>query len=171
MGNVVSQAFPGVYHRYCVCHIYKDGNKELQSCVWESGTKEEFESKSQRALAQQRHEEIIADHVDINEQPIMEKQMAAIYTPKIFYKFHKELWKCLACLLQLGREDDNLCFYKAFVLAYMNMKQTEYLSNKYILKRWTRAAKSDIVEEGGREMTSKSSKEDMTLRIISGDHS
>ncbi|CAL9001735.1 unnamed protein product, partial [Prunus brigantina] len=250
MGNAISQAFPSVFHRYCIWHIldkfsqkintciYKDENRELQSCVWESDTKEEFESKwmdvvnkgklnddewlssiyrirsrwvpayvkdifsagmssSQRvegvhaffklyiskrnslmdfilrfnrALAQQRHEEIIADHVDINEQPmlksplIMEKQMATIYTRKIFYKFQKELWKCLACVLQLAREDDNLCFYKVMerkkdgsfmhVLAYMKMKQIEYLSNKYILNRWTRAAKSEIVvEEGGRQIT------------------
>ncbi|XP_016652184.1 PREDICTED: protein FAR-RED IMPAIRED RESPONSE 1-like [Prunus mume] len=78
----------------------------------------DFILRFNRALAQRRHEEIIDDHVDINEQPmlksplIMEKQMAVIYTRKIFYKFQKDLWKCLACVLQLAREDDNLCFYK-----------------------------------------------------------
>ncbi|BBG99869.1 Acyl-CoA N-acyltransferases superfamily protein [Prunus dulcis] len=77
----------------------------------------DFILRFNRALAQQRHEEIIDDRVDINEQPmlksplIMEKQMVVIYTRKIFYKFQKELWKCLACVLQLAREDDNLCFY------------------------------------------------------------
>lgn len=49
-----------------------------------------------RALAHQRHEKLSADHVVINEKPIlkssleMDKQMAEIYTCNIFYKFQDE---------------------------------------------------------------------------------
>ncbi|KAI5352026.1 hypothetical protein L3X38_004917 [Prunus dulcis] len=56
-----------------------------------------------------------------------------------------------SCICKKFEFEGILCRH---VLAYMKMKQTEYLSNKYILKRRTRAAKSDIVmEEGGMEIT------------------
>ncbi|XP_048336176.2 protein FAR1-RELATED SEQUENCE 5-like [Ziziphus jujuba] len=57
----------------------------------------DFILRFNRALAHQRHEDLSADHVDINEKPVlklpleMEKQMAEIYTRKIFYEFQDEL--------------------------------------------------------------------------------
>ncbi|KAL2475391.1 Protein FAR1-RELATED SEQUENCE [Abeliophyllum distichum] len=50
-----------------------------------------------RALTHQRHEELVCNHVDLNEQPriismvMMEEQMVRIYTRKIFLLFQKEI--------------------------------------------------------------------------------
>ncbi|XP_015880033.3 protein FAR-RED IMPAIRED RESPONSE 1-like [Ziziphus jujuba] len=60
----------------------------------------------------QRNEDLAADHVDINEKALlklplkMEKQMAKIYTRKIFRKFQDELWQSLITMPQLVREND-----------------------------------------------------------------
>ena len=68
-------------------------------------------------LAHQRHEELRADHVDINEKPVfklplpIEKQMSEIYTHKIFYKFQDELWNSLLYVVNYMR-DDSHCLYK-----------------------------------------------------------
>ncbi|KAI5330379.1 hypothetical protein L3X38_029777 [Prunus dulcis] len=130
--QMLSEHFIGEQEKneYFFFMIEADDDDRLKHCFWDDPTSRrayKFDSdvvvfdttyNTNRVLAQQRHEEIIVDHVDINEQPmlksplIMEKQMAVIYTRKIFYKFQKELWKCLAGVLQLAREDDNLCFNK-----------------------------------------------------------
>ncbi|KAL2491960.1 Protein FAR1-RELATED SEQUENCE 5 [Abeliophyllum distichum] len=56
-----------------------------------------FITRFNRTLTYQRHEELVCNHVDLNEQPrimsmvMMEKQMVHIYTRKIFLLFHKEI--------------------------------------------------------------------------------
>ncbi|KAK2634436.1 hypothetical protein Ddye_029228 [Dipteronia dyeriana] len=54
--KAISQAFPNTFHRYCSWHIlnkfsekldaavYRDYYKDFQKCIWESCTKEEFDS-------------------------------------------------------------------------------------------------------------------------------
>ena len=50
-----------------------------------------------RALAHQRHEELIANHIDLSEQlrltsvVMMEQQMVQIYTKYVFVLFQKEV--------------------------------------------------------------------------------
>ncbi|XP_060667203.1 protein FAR-RED IMPAIRED RESPONSE 1-like [Ziziphus jujuba] len=72
----------------------------------------DFILRFNRALAHQRHEDLSADHIDINEKPVlklpleMEKQMAKIYTCKIFYKFQDELWHSLVTMPQIVSEND-----------------------------------------------------------------
>ncbi|KAL2467223.1 Protein FAR1-RELATED SEQUENCE 5 [Abeliophyllum distichum] len=56
-----------------------------------------FITRFNRALTHQRHEELVCNHVDLNEQPrilsmvMMEEQMVRIYTKKIFLLFQKEI--------------------------------------------------------------------------------
>ena len=53
----------------------------------------------------------------MNEKPLlklpfeMEKQMAVIYTRKIFYKFQDELWHSLVTIVQPVRENDTHRMY------------------------------------------------------------
>ncbi|XP_048326658.2 protein FAR1-RELATED SEQUENCE 5-like [Ziziphus jujuba] len=78
----------------------------------------DFIFRFNRALAHQCHEELSADHVDINKKPIlklpleMEKQMAKIYTCKMFYKFQDELWYSLVTTVQFMHENDTHKMYK-----------------------------------------------------------
>ncbi|XP_060674502.1 protein FAR-RED IMPAIRED RESPONSE 1-like [Ziziphus jujuba] len=77
----------------------------------------DFILRFNKVLAHQCHEELAADHVDINEKPIlkslleMEKQMAEIYTCKIFLKFQDELWQSLVTMPQLVHENDTHKMY------------------------------------------------------------
>ncbi|KAL2472446.1 Protein FAR1-RELATED SEQUENCE 5 [Abeliophyllum distichum] len=56
-----------------------------------------FITRLNRALTHQRHEELVCNHVDLNEQPrimsmaMMEEQMVRIYTRKIFLLFQKDI--------------------------------------------------------------------------------
>ncbi|KAL2542658.1 Protein FAR1-RELATED SEQUENCE 5 [Abeliophyllum distichum] len=56
-----------------------------------------FITRFNRALTHQRHEELVCNHVDLNERPrltsmvMMEEQMVNIYTKKIFLSFQKEI--------------------------------------------------------------------------------
>ncbi|XP_060670135.1 protein FAR1-RELATED SEQUENCE 9-like [Ziziphus jujuba] len=71
----------------------------------------DFILRFNRALAHQRHKELGADQVDINEKLVLklpletEKQMAEIYTRKIFLKFQDELWHSLVIMPQFVREN------------------------------------------------------------------
>ncbi|KAK3182984.1 hypothetical protein Dsin_030270 [Dipteronia sinensis] len=77
----------------------------------------DFITRFNRAIARQRHEELIADHVDINEKPLLkmpnliEKQMVEIYTRKISYTFQEELWESFYYIVELIRENDDQCIY------------------------------------------------------------
>ncbi|KAL2479899.1 Protein FAR1-RELATED SEQUENCE [Abeliophyllum distichum] len=58
-----------------------------------------FITRFNRAMSHQRHEELVANHVDLNEQPrlmsslMMEGQMVQIYTKKMFLLFQTEVDK------------------------------------------------------------------------------
>ncbi|XP_060671378.1 protein FAR1-RELATED SEQUENCE 5-like [Ziziphus jujuba] len=100
------------FSAYLNAITYRDFYKDFQQCIWESECSEEFERKwvttiekasldnndrlksifelrsrwVPAVLAHQRHKELGADHVDINEKLVlklpleMQKQMAEIYT-------------------------------------------------------------------------------------------
>ncbi|XP_048322381.2 protein FAR1-RELATED SEQUENCE 5-like isoform X1 [Ziziphus jujuba] len=151
----------------------------------------DFILRFNRALAHQRHEELRADHINIKEKPIlklpleMEKQMAGIYTRKIFLEFQDELWHSLLIMPQLVRENathkmymvesssnegvsrvreiayDKVlnyasCTCKKFesegipcrhILAFLRLFGNIPLLNQYIMNRWTRVAKSQIISD------------------------
>nr|XP_048326723.1 protein FAR1-RELATED SEQUENCE 5-like [Ziziphus jujuba var. spinosa] len=115
----------------------------------------------------------------------MEKQMAEIYTRKIFLKFQDELWYSLVTMPQFIREnathkmcvvksspkegvgrvreiaydkelDFASCTCKKFeskglpyrhILAFLRLFGNIPLPNQYIMKRWTRGAKSQIITD------------------------
>ena len=160
----------------------------------------DFILRFNRVLAHQHHEDLNADHVDINEKPVlklpleMEKQMAKIYTRKIFYKFQDELWHSLVIMPQIESENDThkmytiqscgngdaprvrkiaydkdldfaSCSCKKFesegipcrhILATLRLFGNIPLPNQYIMKRWTKGAKSQIIyDKEGAEITVK----------------
>ncbi|CAL9025945.1 unnamed protein product [Prunus brigantina] len=114
-----------------------------------------------RALASQRHKELMADHVDNNEKPLlpfqtpMQHQMGHIYTRKILEMFEREDFRGLLCLFELVEQDETHCRYKVrfefwgilcrHILAFLRMKQVQHLLDKYILKRWLQNAKSGVI--------------------------
>ncbi|CAL9022229.1 unnamed protein product, partial [Prunus brigantina] len=78
----------------------------------------DFVTRFNRALAHLRHEELVADHGDLNEKPNiklgmpMENQMVGMYTKKYFYKFQKELLESNSYMVNVTGEDDNCWIYK-----------------------------------------------------------
>ncbi|KAK3229820.1 hypothetical protein Dsin_001701 [Dipteronia sinensis] len=71
-----------------------------------------------RAIAHQLHEELIVNHIDINEKPLlklpleMEKQMSEIYTRKRFQEFQDELSEHFSYKVELMEENDVCCMFK-----------------------------------------------------------
>nr|XP_048330661.1 protein FAR-RED IMPAIRED RESPONSE 1-like [Ziziphus jujuba var. spinosa] len=100
----------------------------------------DFILRFNKALAHQHHEDLNADHVDINEKPIlkqpleMEKQMTEIYTHKIFYTFQDDCKKF--------KSEGIPCRH---ILAFLRLFGDIPLPNQYIMKRWTRVTKSQMI--------------------------
>ncbi|XP_021800080.1 protein FAR1-RELATED SEQUENCE 9-like [Prunus avium] len=78
----------------------------------------EFIVRFERALASQRHKELLADHVDQNEKPPtpfltpMQLQMGGIYTRGILDIFEREDFESLLCFFEVVKEDETHCTYK-----------------------------------------------------------
>ncbi|KAL2465993.1 Protein FAR1-RELATED SEQUENCE 5 [Abeliophyllum distichum] len=77
----------------------ESGHSFLKKYVNRKNSLMGFITRFNRALSHQRHEELVANHVDLNEQPwvtesvMMESQMVKIYTKKVFMLFHNEVVK------------------------------------------------------------------------------
>ncbi|KAL2542487.1 Protein FAR1-RELATED SEQUENCE [Abeliophyllum distichum] len=77
----------------------ESGHSFLKKYVNRNNSLMGFITRFNRALSHQRHEELVANHVDLNEQPrvtasvMMESQMVKIYTKKVFMKFQNEVVK------------------------------------------------------------------------------
>ncbi|KAL2475805.1 Protein FAR-RED IMPAIRED RESPONSE 1 [Abeliophyllum distichum] len=77
----------------------ESGHSFLKKYVNRKNSLMGFITRFNRALSHQRHEELVANHVDLNEQPrlmsslMMEGQMVQIYTKKIFMLFQTEVDK------------------------------------------------------------------------------
>ncbi|KAL2470733.1 Protein FAR1-RELATED SEQUENCE 5 [Abeliophyllum distichum] len=75
----------------------ESGHSFLKKYVDKKNSLTDFITRFNRALAHQRHAELVANHIDINEKPrvfsafMMENQMLQIYTKKIFLLFQKEI--------------------------------------------------------------------------------
>ncbi|XP_062005724.1 protein FAR1-RELATED SEQUENCE 5-like [Rosa rugosa] len=149
----------------------------------------DFMVQFSRGLLHKRHEELISDHIDINEKPRfkcpskMEKQMVVIYTRKYYYIFQDQLWESYSYNLEVTKEDETNCILKVMrqdredgrarvirydkskdfascscklfesagvpcrhVLAHLHkLHQVHKLPYQYILKRWTKSARSEVV--------------------------
>ncbi|XP_004309932.1 PREDICTED: protein FAR1-RELATED SEQUENCE 5-like [Fragaria vesca subsp. vesca] len=78
----------------------------------------DFATRIKRGLGQQRHEELIRDHIDSNEIPKtktyypIEKQMREVYTKEIFLRFQDQVVKSTAYLkCETLKEDEHDCVY------------------------------------------------------------
>ncbi|KAL2542774.1 Protein FAR-RED IMPAIRED RESPONSE 1 [Abeliophyllum distichum] len=75
----------------------ESGHSFLKKYVDKKNSLTDFITRFNRALAYQRHAELVANHIDINKKPrvssasMMENQMLQIYTKKIFLLFQKEI--------------------------------------------------------------------------------
>ncbi|CAA0825605.1 Protein FAR1-RELATED SEQUENCE 5 [Striga hermonthica] len=150
----------------------------------------DFFTRFSRAIAHQRHEELMASHVDLNEKPrintsfAMEKQMAEIYTKSIFLLFQKEFEESASyiCKMVSSSNDSRVyevwrfdievntkrqryltydvpeefiaCSCKKFefegypcrhMLCWMRVEQVMLVPEKYVKKRWTKNAKSNLI--------------------------
>ncbi|KAL2469926.1 Protein FAR1-RELATED SEQUENCE [Abeliophyllum distichum] len=102
----------------------------------------DFVTRFNMALRHQRHEKLVANHIDINEQPIltskfqMEHKMVQVYTKKIFLLFQTEIDQShyYVCSKKSASDDAKV---------YM-VQRVEH--DKYILRRWTKNAKVIAVE-------------------------
>ncbi|KAL6272721.1 hypothetical protein ACE6H2_000236 [Prunus campanulata] len=111
-----------------VKHVFSAGmssSQRAESChsffkqyINKNNTLMEFIVRFERALASQRHKELLADHVDQNEKPPtpfltpMQLQMGGIYTRGILDIFEREDFESLLCFFEVIKEDDTLCTYK-----------------------------------------------------------
>ncbi|KAL2493150.1 Protein FAR1-RELATED SEQUENCE 5 [Abeliophyllum distichum] len=152
----------------------------------------EFITRFNMALRHQRHEELVANHVDISEQPRlmskfqMEHQMVHIYTKKIFLLFQKEIDEShfYICTKKSSHGDSKVygverreygktfdrhrqltyfmesdyisCSCRTFefneypcrhMISYLRKKQVLLLPEKYILRRWTKNAKMNCLQD------------------------
>ncbi|KAH6811676.1 hypothetical protein C2S51_025438 [Perilla frutescens var. frutescens] len=70
-----------------------------------------------RALVHQRHEELVANHIDLNEKSrtftssVMEEQMVSTYTKTIFLRFQKELQQSMTYICSLISSTDTFSKY------------------------------------------------------------
>ncbi|XP_038688834.1 protein FAR-RED IMPAIRED RESPONSE 1-like [Tripterygium wilfordii] len=124
------------------CHAF------FKSYVSKKNTLMDFVVRFTRALKHQRHQELMLDHKDINEQPItktmwpMEKFMAEVYTQTIFYKVQEELYQGMAYMATIDYEEEHMSCYNVVRVDGSPHKVHATLPDIYVLRRWTKAAKS-----------------------------
>ncbi|KAL2492412.1 Protein FAR1-RELATED SEQUENCE [Abeliophyllum distichum] len=107
----ISMIMSFTLHRFYLWHIlnkfsekmnvisFNDQYHNLVNIIKQSELPAEFEQHELRALAHQRHAELVANHIDINEKPrvysasMMDNQMLQIHTKNIFLLFQKKIEK------------------------------------------------------------------------------
>ncbi|BBH08132.1 FAR1-related sequence 5 [Prunus dulcis] len=121
-----------------------------------------FVKQYEKALESRYEKEVKADYDTINTAPIlktpspMEKQAAGLYTRKMFMKFQEELVETLTFLAMKVEDEEAGSIYQ--------VTNVLTLPPHYILKRWTRNAKSGVIlEERASDLLNKS-QESLTVR-------
>ncbi|KAM1018123.1 hypothetical protein ACFX2C_039783 [Malus domestica] len=116
----------------------ENGHLFLKKYVSKNNSFLEFMVNYNRALARQRHSELKADHIDLNERPKlkcpikMDAQMANIYTRSSYLDFQEQLWESYSYNIELTSENDTCSMFK--VLPIDDEKG----------RRWTKSAKSSV---------------------------
>ncbi|XP_004301404.1 PREDICTED: protein FAR1-RELATED SEQUENCE 5-like [Fragaria vesca subsp. vesca] len=96
----------------------------------------DFVTRFSRALAHQRHEELIEDHRDLNETPNlklgmpMEVQMAHLYTKKYFQYFQAQLYDGNSYIIESEMEDDSHGVYKTKRVFARNLRMRTLIHDK-----------------------------------------
>lgn len=97
----------------------------------------DFVVRFNRALVHQRHEELVANHVDLNERPrmatgfLMENQMASIYTKAVFLLFQNELQQSMVYICTPSSNTRTFCKYlvKRFEFGKTFLRERELTYN------------------------------------------
>lgn len=77
----------------------------------------DFVIRFNRGLVHQRHQELVSNHIDVNEEPRvqthpMESQMSGIYTRDYFQQFQSEFYICFFNYrFQIIKDDENQSVY------------------------------------------------------------
>nr|XP_011468528.1 PREDICTED: protein FAR1-RELATED SEQUENCE 5-like [Fragaria vesca subsp. vesca] len=96
----------------------------------------DFATRFNRAVAHQRHEELVEDHKDLNETPIlklgmpMEVQMVHLYTKKYFQYFQVQLHDGNGYFVDVVMEDDIRCVYKTKRVFAKNLRMRTLVHDK-----------------------------------------
>ncbi|XP_024172333.1 protein FAR1-RELATED SEQUENCE 5-like [Rosa chinensis] len=109
----------------------------------------DFMVQFSRGLLHKRHEELISDHIDINEKPrfkcpikMESKWLLFIHGSTITY-FKISCGRATVTILRSQRRM-KLIVYLRLCVRIMRMEEPESLY-QYILKRWTKSARSEVV--------------------------
>ncbi|XP_020256462.1 protein FAR-RED IMPAIRED RESPONSE 1-like [Asparagus officinalis] len=145
----------------------ESGHAFFKKFVSKNNSLVDFMIQFGRELVRQRHEELMADHKDLIEKPKLRinhdflEQMVDIYTNEMYFKFEAEVCDTLttSCSL-LGKPTIAVCkkFESAgivctHIISYLMKFDAEILPDKYILKRWTKSAKSGtVVDDKGMQI-------------------
>ncbi|XP_040367290.1 protein FAR1-RELATED SEQUENCE 5-like [Rosa chinensis] len=96
----------------------------------------DFVTRFNRAVAHQRHEELVEDHRDLNETPNlklgmpMEVQMAQLYTKKYFQYFQAQLHNGNGYIINAVMEDNSRCVYKTERVFAQNLRMRTLVYDK-----------------------------------------
>ncbi|KAL0390031.1 UNVERIFIED_CONTAM: protein FAR1-RELATED SEQUENCE 5 [Sesamum calycinum] len=118
----------------------------------------------EKALESRHEKEVKADFDTMNTSAVlktpspMEKQASDFYTRKIFMRFQEELVSTLTFMASKVEDDGEVTIYRVakfgkttkltiHVLAVFRVTNVLTLPSHYILKRWTRNAKSSVLLE------------------------
>ncbi|XP_020262007.1 protein FAR1-RELATED SEQUENCE 5-like [Asparagus officinalis] len=137
----------------------ESGHAFFKKFVSKNNSLVDFMIQFGRGLVRQRHEELMADHKDLIEKPKLRinhdflEQMVDIYTNEMYFKFEAEVCDSFNYKLQFVRATQQANCKKfesagivcTHIISYLMKFDAEILPDKYILRRWTKSAKSGIV--------------------------
>ncbi|KAL2518784.1 Protein FAR1-RELATED SEQUENCE 5 [Abeliophyllum distichum] len=144
----------------------ESGHSLLKKYVDRKNSLTDFVARFNRALVHQRHEELAANHIDLTQMPKNELVQSNSYIcskrsssdeVKVYAVQHFVLGRIsdrtrpvnyfsstdyISCSCQIFDFEDYPCRH---MLSYMKKRRSDALSEKYILRRWTKNAKQDKV--------------------------
>ncbi|RDX79174.1 Protein FAR1-RELATED SEQUENCE 5, partial [Mucuna pruriens] len=171
-----------------------------------STTLQLFVKQYEKALESRYEKEVKADYDTINTTPIlktpspMEKQMAGVYTRRLFIKFQEELVETLTFLANKVDEEEMITVYRVakygeiqrdyfvrfnsfemkatcscqmfefsglvcrHILTVFRVTNLLTLPSHYILKRWSRIARSGVILDERTTNFSNGAQESLTIR-------
>ncbi|OVA00705.1 FAR1 DNA binding domain [Macleaya cordata] len=148
------------------------------------GAQQVLAKQYEKAVASRHEKEVKADYDTINTAPVlktpspMEKQAANLYTRRIFMKFQEELVETLAITATKIEDSGTVTTYrvakfgedhKAYIvrhtLAVFRVTNVLTLPSHYVLKRWSRNAKSGVVVDDHALELASNSKESSVDRF------
>ncbi|CAL9011729.1 unnamed protein product [Prunus brigantina] len=141
MTKAISEALPNTFQRYCSWHILNKFSdkpecilhyQQFRECVWDSESRDEFDLRWKSIV------ENSGSNEDTWLQSIFNIQSKWVPT------YVNHIFSCGMSSSQ--RAESGHAFFKSHTLAYLHkIRQLHELPDQYILKGWTRSARSDLV--------------------------